>query len=126
MISVAVVHGAAAEYLPVIVVLLLETLMTVLVFYGFWVSSPTATTQEFSITIGSGTVVSLSLILAPITGLGEQQICQDIRRLTNISDYTNSWILLLANIVPSKILLDPISYYDGNYWISGVTQLEAY
>lgn len=114
MISVAVAHGAAAEYLPVIVVLLLETLMTVLVFYGFWVSSSTATTQEFSITIGSGTVVSLSLILAPITGLGEQQICEDIRRLTNRSDYTGSWILLLANIVPSKILPDPISYYDGN------------
>ena len=49
----------AIDYPPVIVVLVLEILMSMLVFAGFWIS-------EFTI--------DAAMLVAPITGLGEQQI----------------------------------------------------
>ena len=49
----------AIDYPPVIVVLVLEILMSMLVFAGFWIS-------EFTI--------DAAMLVALITGLGEQQI----------------------------------------------------
>jgi len=56
---------------PVTVVLLLEILITVVVFGSFWISS-TQVNLDFSYVPALAT-----LILAPITGLGEQQIDSD-------------------------------------------------
>ena len=56
------------------IVLLLETLITALTFYGFWVATtPSVDLQylPYITLIAPSTLVSSFLTLAPISGLGE-------------------------------------------------------
>jgi len=109
VITVVVLHRTTTDYLPVTTVLLLETLLTGIVFAGFLVSS----TQLLSI-IAPSILVAAPIVLAPITGLGEQRVGSDRLWLIERSDYIDSWFLLLEDNIPSKIPPGFISYYDGN------------
>jgi len=67
VISTIVPHGITTNHPPVTAVLLLETLLTGIVFAGFWVSS----TQQFPAMVPS-MLVAKPVVTGPISGLGEQ------------------------------------------------------
>ena len=97
-------------------ILLLEASMTALTFYTFW-TPLTDGLDPFTPEPLPPVLNSLFVVLAPVTGLGEQHIRSSNNQwLINRSDYNDSWLLLLENIVYSQIPLALISYYDGDIW----------
>ena len=72
MITVKLPPETTTDYPSVITIFLLETLLTGMVFAGFWAAS----TQEFPTMVPS-ILVAAPVVLAPITGIGEQQMNSD-------------------------------------------------
>ena len=84
--------------------------MTAFVFSGFWKSSVDMNIDYIG---DASTVVSSFVTIGPIAGLGEYQIGFNIHQLTEKSDYTDSELLLLENMVSSAITPDPKFNYSG-------------